>query len=265
VISVRRLDVLAMLRAVLFDLGGTLVEYEVIPWEELEQQGWRGVYAALLSRGYQVGAWEDFYTVMLGASNRAWERLVGQQRSSHLHGVMSEGFGELRLDIPETELEQYSLHFYNGVVEHVQIYEDTLPVLRLLREHGLKIGLISNTLWPASMHNRDLERYGLIDFFDAITYSSEVAHTKPHPEIFLHTLCRLGVRPDEAAFIGDRLFDDISGAQRVGMKGILKTHPRRLPVEGIIPDAVIDRLAELPDVLERLFPGARLRRTERVG
>jgi putative hydrolase of the HAD superfamily len=253
-----------MLRAVLFDLGGTLVEYEVISWEELEQQGWRGVYAALLSRGYQVGAWEDFYTAMLHASNRAWERLVTKQQSSHLHGVMSEGFGTLRLDIPQTELEQYSLHFYNGVVEHVQIYEDTLPVLTLLRQNGLKIGLISNTLWPASMHNRDLERYGLIELFDAITYSSEVAHTKPHPEIFLYTLGRLDVRPEEAAFVGDRLIDDVSGAQRVGMKGILKTHPRRLPVEGIVPDAVIDQLAELLEVLERLFPGTRLRRPEPV-
>jgi len=255
---------LAMLRAVLFDLGGTLVEYEVIPWEELEQQGWRGVYAALLSRGYQVGAWEDFYMAMLHASNRAWERLVTKQQSSHLHGVMSEGFGTLRLDIPQTGLEQYSLHFYNGVVEHVQIYEDTLPVLTLLRQNGLKIGLISNTLWPASMHNRDLERYGLIELFDAITYSSEVAHTKPHPEIFLYTLGRIGVQPEEAAFVGDRLIDDVSGAQGVGMKGILKTHPRRLPVEGIVPDAVIDQLAELPEVLERLFPGTRLRRPEPV-
>ena len=58
------------------------------------------------------------------------------------------------------------------------------------------------------------------------------------------------IPPECAVHVGDRIVDDIQGAQSAGMKAILKSHPRRVPVEGIEPDARIGRLAELPALPE---------------
>ena len=77
--------------------------------------------------------------------------------------------------------------------ENFDLYEDTLPVLGALREHGLKIGLVSNT-------GRDLAAFvahHALDV-DAAVGSGTHGKTKPHPAIFLSALGELGIRAEEA-------------------------------------------------------------------
>jgi putative hydrolase of the HAD superfamily len=264
------------LRAVTFDLGGTLVEYEHVPWEELEATGWRGLHDHLAASGVYRGAADDFTGAMMRASARFWQRAVETQQSARLHDVFVEAIADLRrlgqpgepgelglaapalaalaaLPNPDDFL-ALAEHFHAATVDLVSVYDDSLATLGELKRRGLKLALISNTLWPGALHTRDLRRFGLDAFFDVLTYSSETPHTKPHPSIFLETLRKLGdVPPEGAVHVGDRLVDDVQGAQRAGMKGVLKTHPRRVPAEGVEPDARIDRLADLPAVLDRLF------------
>ena len=96
-----------------------------------------------------------------------------------------------------------------------------LETLTTLRDWGLKLGAISNTVQPARyMHQAHIRR-GLAPFFDVEVYSSEVGVAKPHPQIFRAALDALGVAPECAAYVGDRLRADVAGAQAVGMKGIL--------------------------------------------
>ena len=62
------------------------------------------------------------------------------------------------------------------------------------------------------------------------------------------------MKPAESVFVGDRVNDDIAGAKGVGMRAVL-THEFReedVPDDELRPDAVIDRLEELPGVIERL-------------
>jgi len=67
-------------------------------------------------------------------------------------------------------------------------------------------------------------------------------------------LAKLAVLPEEAVFVGDRLYDDVMGAQAVGMRGVLTRQYRREGVEGhpIVPDRVIEALSELPGYIEEL-------------
>ncbi|HEX2184597.1 MAG TPA: HAD family hydrolase [Chloroflexota bacterium] len=254
---------MATLRAVTFDLGGTLVEYENIPWESLEATGWRGVYQRLalegrythLARTVAGGTADDFTETMMAISTRFWRRAEETQQSAALHHVFAEALGGL--EVPPADFMDLAEHFHAATVELVSVYEDSLPTLLELKRRGLKLALISNTLWPGELHTRDPRRFGLHEFFDVLTYSSEMPHTKPHPAIFLETLRRLGdVPPAAAAHVGDRIVDDVRGAQGAGMKGILKAHPRRVAVEGIHPDARITHLAELPAALDACFGGA---------
>ena len=83
-------------------------------------------------------------------------------------------------------------------------------------------------------------------------FSSEVGVRKPDPRIFRVMLERLGVEPAEGVFVGDRVLDDIGGANGVGMRAVLTREFRQEEPEEITPDAVIERLPDLPDVVDRL-------------
>ena len=231
------------------------MEYENVPWEEVEATGWRGIHASLSAGGHFTGAADDFAGAMMAATARSWQRANETFRSAALREAYLDGAQALGLTLADPDdFEALAEHFHAATIELVTVYEDSLATLATLRERGIKIGLISNTLWPGRLHTKDLARFGLDGFFDVLTYSSEHAHTKPHPSIFLDTLRALGdISPEEAAHVGDRMVDDVQGAQRAGMKAILKAHPRREPVEGIQPDARITALAELPEALAALF------------
>jgi HAD superfamily hydrolase (TIGR01549 family) len=116
--------------------------------------------------------------------------------------------------------------------ENFELYEDTLPVLAALREHGLKIGLVSNT-------GRDLNAFIGHHALDVDAAVSSGAHgkTKPHPAIFQSALEQLGVTAEEAAMVGDSPEDDVEGAKALGMRAFLIDRDDRFPeVEERLPD-----------------------------
>ena len=124
--------------------------------------------------------------------------------------------------------------------ENFSLYEDALPVLEVLRRHGIRIGLVSNG-------QRDLDEFAAhhgLDV-DAIVGSKAHGRVKPHASIFVAALGALGVAPDEAAMVGDSYEDDIEGARALGMRGIY------LDRDGHYPDASdrIDTLLALPAAL----------------
>jgi putative hydrolase of the HAD superfamily len=113
------------------------------------------------------------------------------------------------------------------------------------------VGLLSNTHWPRPFHEQFLERDGLAELIDARLYTSEMRHQKPHPSAFHAALDAIGVDdPARAVFVGDRPFDDISGAKAVGMRAVLRTSTS-VPGYDVEPDAVIDGLPELVDLVRR--------------
>ena len=74
---------------------------------------------------------------------------------------------------------------------------------------------------------------------------------KPHPSAFGAALDAVGVDdPARAVFVGDRPFDDISGARGVGMKAVLRANGS-VPGYDVEPDAVIDRLPDVVDLVRR--------------
>jgi putative hydrolase of the HAD superfamily len=75
---------------------------------------------------------------------------------------------------------------------------------------------------------------------------------KPHPEAFRAALAGVGVEdPARAVFVGDRLYDDVEGAQGVGMKAVWVRNAGT-PAADVHPDATIDRLAQLADLIEHI-------------
>jgi putative hydrolase of the HAD superfamily len=130
-----------------------------------------------------------------------------------------------------------------------QLDPDAPALLRGLRERGLKVGVLSNTIWPACVHDAWFVRDGVHELIDAACYSSEIGWMKPGPGAFTAAAAALGVDPAEVVFVGDRPFEDILGASRVGMRTAWVPYTELAPHELVgvdaRPDVVLKRLTDL--------------------
>jgi putative hydrolase of the HAD superfamily len=128
---------------------------------------------------------------------------------------------------------------------------DAPDLLRHLRDRRVRIGVLSNTMWPRSWHEDVFRRDGVLDLIDGAVYTSEIDWTKPHPEAFRAAMAAVGVSdPSRCVFVGDRPFDDVHGAQQAGMRAVLVPNSDVPPFAAAVPDAVISRLAELRPLVE---------------
>jgi putative hydrolase of the HAD superfamily len=113
------------------------------------------------------------------------------------------------------------------------------------------VGVLSNTMWPRSAHERVFARDDVLGLIDGAVYSSEIPWAKPHPKAFLAAMAAVSVDdPATCVFVGDRPYDDVHGAKRVGMRAVLIANSDVPPFESAAPDAVITRLSELPRHLD---------------
>ena len=237
-------------RAVVFDLGGTLVHWP--DWDDGAPAKWSFAYDALVSVGDRPWPARDaFVAAMRDAEKAHWERVDREHWSGPPTGLVSEGFRRLDLTVDEDILIATMDGYAKAVAGWSTVFPDTRDTLVVLRERGYRLGLLSNTWWAAEWHNADLAAHGLADLLDELVYTSDLPHSKPHPSVFATVAARLGVEPGEAVMIGDRQIDDVSGAKAVGMRGIWRRNASGFPASTVEPDAIVDRLAELPPLLRR--------------
>ncbi|HEX3777238.1 MAG TPA: HAD family hydrolase [Polyangiaceae bacterium] len=232
--------------AVIFDWGGTLSEFAEIDLYDM----WK-LAAAHLARA--TGRAEAELTEkLLAAELRYWDGVKESQRTGTLGEILAEESRALGLDVTRAVLEETAQKHLDAWTPHIRHHADAVPALRALRAQGLKLGLLSNTHWPASFHEHFLERDGLLELLDVRAYTSELTHSKPHRVAFEHVLGKLGVVPERAVMVGDRPIDDIWGAQALGMFGIWRPHRASPELGSVRPNAVIQTLAELPELLASL-------------
>ena len=226
----------SLIEAVIFDWGGTLT-----PWHTIDFEAEARALAVAA-----VGADETAAERLLAAGTTIW----GRSRDHHTSATVADLFVEAGLAHEEELLEQYR-DFWEP---HTIADPDVLPLLSRLKVDGLRIGVLSNTIWPRTWHEEFFDRDGILEMLDGAVYSSEIAWTKPAPEAFLAAMEAVGVSdPAACVFVGDRLFDDIWGASNAGMRTILVPHSDIPPAqvghtEGE-PDAVTDQLAHVYDVV----------------
>jgi putative hydrolase of the HAD superfamily len=122
-----------------------------------------------------------------------------------------------------------------------------------LRAEGIKVGVLSNTIWPREWHEGFFRRDGVLHLIDAGVYTSELPWTKPSPRAFGAAMDAVGATdPARCVYVGDRLFDDVWGAQNAGLYAIHVPHseipPSQVGHSEGQPDAVASHLAEIPDL-----------------
>lgn len=242
-------------QAVVFDWGGTLT-----PWHAIDLgQQWR-VFAREI-HGIPIESDEvpqedldraqELADRILAVEDRAWQRGRADDRSSaHLDEILREAGLDPREDRHHVALAAYR-RFWEP---HTRTDPQVRSLWEGLRDRGLKIGVLSNTIWSGDYHREIFERDGVLDLIDGDVYSSEIGVVKPHREAFEAVATRLGVPVVNAVYVGDRLFEDVLGSQEVGMRAIWVPHSdipadQQVTVD-VEPDGVATQLLDVLDLVD---------------
>jgi len=200
--------------AVLFDLDGTLVEYERSPGE-------------LLALAFESAGVEPFFAVE-EYFDRFEDHLapgvsIAEGRANCFATIADDrGFdperGRTVAEAFREERDQSRVECLPGATELLDA---------LAADHAL--GVVTNG--PPEMQATKLEAAGLADRFETVVFAGHDAAAKPDPEPFEVALSELGVEPDRAVHVGDSLSSDVAGAHAAGLRSVW------VPAEeGVEPD-----------------------------
>jgi HAD superfamily hydrolase (TIGR01509 family) len=243
------------MQAVLFDLWETLITDP----RELgrARQLWRAANVGAVLEAAGLDADPDRIEQALDATSRA----VSLQ---HDQGIDTDADGRVQILLAELEkhgaatpperahaaLEQAICTIPEDL--YPRLMADAVETLTALRGRGLKLGLISNAgVTTAPTLRAMLDHYGLLHLLDLQLFSDEAQLAKPSLALFQTALKALDCKAAEAVFVGDSPAHDVVGAHAAGMRAIVIG---RKEVEGITPDARIEDLGGLLDVIAALDP-----------
>ena len=211
------------MRAVIFDLWDTLVE-----WPVAEAARLRARIAELVPVDE-----EEF--------GRRWHEVYRASQT----GPLAEAYRAL--GVPDEHIESHvrARHAFGRQVLRPRV--GAAAAVAELRRRGLKTAVISvcseevPAAWP------ETELAGL---FDVETFSSECGLMKPEPEIYLRTVRALGVGTRDCLFVGDGANDELLGARRVGMTPVLFLPAGNAPLWPEVRGWAGEQVSSIEEVLE---------------
>ena len=240
--------------AVIFDWGGTLT-----PWHSVDlPEQWRVFAREVHGLPYDstdmpqedLDLAEKLGARLLEVEDAAWRRGREQHSSASLEAVLEEA----GID-PEHDRHHLALAAYRRFWEpHTHTDPQVRPLWEGLRGRGIRVGVLSNTIWSRAYHRELFERDGVLDLLDGDVYSSEIHCVKPHPDAFRAACDAVGVAPETAVYVGDRLSEDVHGPQQIGMRAIWIPHSD-IPLDqqvsvNVTPDAKAHELLDILDIID---------------
>ena len=192
----------AEIKAITFDVGGTLIE----PWPSVGH-----VYAEVAgSHGYHFDP--------EGLNQRFRDAWKAKQNFRHSRADWA---ALVRTTFGSAECDKFFPELYErfGSAKVWRVFDDVRPALLRLKEQGFKLGIISN--WDERLRPL-LDQLELTLFFDTIAVSNEVGFCKPSPEIFREAIRRLELPGEQVLHVGDSEAEDVAGAREAGLRGVIR-------------------------------------------
>jgi putative hydrolase of the HAD superfamily len=250
------------LKAVLFDMDDTLLDWSErsLEWAVYERAHLVSVLDYVKKNVHGISTPVDvFCEYVRRAARDSWMAAERDYRAPHYGDTLTIALERIGVPRNKVDINNCLRAFDWDLMPGVKVFPDVPDFLGQLKAHGIKIGLVTNSSMPMWMRDRELEQTNLLEYFDDCRFSAaDAGYIKPHPVIFETALNRLGIRPVEALFVGDNLVADVMGAQRVGMRAILREMPHRLPsppmMGEVIPDAIVTSFEHIPALLDKWYP-----------
>jgi putative hydrolase of the HAD superfamily len=213
-----------MIKAVLFDLDGTLLDRDASVKKFIHCQYDR------LDRIVGHIPREDYVARFIELDQRGyvWKDKVYQQLVKEFY-ITKLTWEEL--------LQDYITDFKN----HCVAFPNLVPMLEELKSRDLRLGMITNGRGQFQLDN--IKALGIEKYFDRILISEWEGLNKPDPEIFKRGLMQLNVSPQQSIFVGDHPDNDVKAAQQVGMISVWKIDSHWPEVDA---DNRVNDLAEIP-------------------
>jgi putative hydrolase of the HAD superfamily len=239
------------IRALLFDVNGTLIDIET---DEGLEEIYRGIGHFLAYQGIALHRWEvrDLYFQIMQRQRaesaeefvewdavEVWREFLHIKGSDYTRSMPSEKLAQLPLFLAE---------LHRGIAcKRLRLYPQVQETLDQLRSH-YSMAVVSDAQGVYAVP--ELYTVGLLHYFDPIIVSGDYGYRKPDARLFQKALDILQVRPEQALFLGNDLYHDIFGAQQVGMKAIFASYNQGTPsYEAISPDYTLSRFADLPQAI----------------
>jgi phosphoglycolate phosphatase len=141
--------------------------------------------------------------------------------------------------------------FYNNSramrVSQTRLFSSTMPTLQMLKATGVKTAVVTNTMKRTAL--KLLSDFGILQYFDAVV-GGEEAEPKPSPAPILLACKRLGVRPEEALYVGDTPTDAEAGKAAECTTAIITTSHNAVDLSEIGGILIIDDLSELLSIVQ---------------
>jgi len=212
-----------MIRAVLFDLDGTLYDRDASILQITRDQ------------------FDAFHNELPGVERRRFiDRLIELDRHGHGRAPGLYQLLAVELGFSNQVAARLEKHFAVNYPRYCRTPAETTTTLRALRADDKKLGIITNG--PVDWQRRKIDALGIAPWFDTILISEAEGIQKPDARIFARGLERCGVDASESMFVGDHPEADIAGARGAGLLPVWK----RVPYWSVPSDVVeIDRLDEI--------------------
>jgi putative hydrolase of the HAD superfamily len=219
----------------LFDFFGTLVDYDV--GHPPRPSGTLGTLAGLgfpLSLEEFLAAWD--------ASWSAWEAACAPEHREFSMAQVAASFLESVTGATPrpSDVDRFVAGFVADWNTGVR-YRSGVPELLAGLAGRYRLAVVSNTHEPDLVPGH-LAAMGVAHLFDTVVTSVEVGRRKPHPAVYAAALDRLGIGPDEAAFVGDSVGPDYTGPTAAGMRAYL------IDPAGVCPVPEASRLGSVFDL-----------------
>jgi phosphoglycolate phosphatase len=210
------------IRAVLFDLDGTLVDSA----EDLKE----ALNRLLGERGLRAVTRDEVTTMIGDGALKLVERALAATESDPALAP---------------ELLSRFLELYEGnAAKHTRAFPGAEEALVALQQRQFSLGVVTNK--PAAATAEILKALGLASFFGAVVGGDTLPERKPSPAPLLHAARQLRVRPDETLMVGDN-HHDVRAARAAGMRVAAVTYGYcHVPHEELSADWLVDGLSELP-------------------
>ncbi len=244
------------IKAVLFDLGETLLDFGKVKVNRLFRQGARLSYDFLKSCGQPVGSFEYY----------CWSNLIALRVRHLISNITKKDINSSALlrsigtkkgiKLDSEQWRHFAWLWYEPLSKIATTDSKVKETLISLKGLGLKLGILSNTFVNAYSLEKHLKQLGILDFFTVRMYSYEFDYRKPDARIFKIAAERIGEAVENILYVGDSINNDIKPALRVGMHAVLKdayTNAGKTPPNGAWK---IIHLSELPALIKKINDAA---------
>ena len=240
------------IRAVLFDVNGTLIDIET---DECMEEAYRAIAHFLTYQGIALhrGEVRDLYFQIMkeqfAASKETypefdvvevWREVLRRHATEYTSSLDPSKLLQMPLFLAELQ---------RGISrKRLAAFPQTLEILAELKTR-YRLAVVSDA--QSAYGLPELSAVGLAGYFAPIVISGDYGYRKPNARLFQAALTALKVCPEEAIFVGNDRFRDVLGARQVGMKTILfcpRGNPGGSPETE--PDYLLHQYADLPRAIE---------------